>query len=117
MTLLGCIITDVAVSLCSLQSTLTYAVNCSFYSISTDGDLSMNNTIVAFVNSMGAGKAGGVRINEVADVVLYIAFRDELTCFAQKLTQLVVHDGEGAAEFVTVSVTRGLMHTRRCRSC
>ena len=38
-TLLGCIVTDAVVSPHSLQSTLTYAVDHSFNSISIDGDM------------------------------------------------------------------------------
>ena len=44
VTLLGCIVTDAAVSLRSLQFALTYAVDRSFNSISVDRDMSTNDT-------------------------------------------------------------------------
>ena len=43
-TLLGCILTDAAVSPRSLQNALTYAVDKSFNSISVDGDMSTNDS-------------------------------------------------------------------------
>ncbi|KAG6840140.1 hypothetical protein H0H93_004775, partial [Arthromyces matolae] len=55
-TLLGCILTDAPVSPRSLQSALTYAVERSFNSISVDGDMSTNDTIIALANGAAAGK-------------------------------------------------------------
>ena len=105
-TLLGCIATDAAVSPRSLQSALAHAVDRSFNSISVDGDMSTNDTIVAFANGAAAGGEGAAveEIDEERDRAGYEAFRDELTSFAQDLAQLVVRDGEGATKFVTVSV-------------
>ncbi|KAA1468977.1 arginine biosynthesis bifunctional protein ArgJ beta chain [Dentipellis sp. KUC8613] len=102
-TLLGCIMTDAAVSPRSLQSALTYAVDRSFNSISVDGDMSTNDTIVVLANG-AAYPEETVEIDEHTDNATYEAFRDELTSFAQNLAQLVVRDGEGATKFVTVSV-------------
>ncbi|KDQ06305.1 hypothetical protein BOTBODRAFT_168156 [Botryobasidium botryosum FD-172 SS1] len=100
-TLLGFIATDAAVSPGSLQSALTYAVDRSFNSISVDGDMSTNDTIIAMAN----GASGMEKeIDEKADPEAYEVFRDELTSFATELAQLVVRDGEGATKFVTVSV-------------
>lgn len=99
-TLLGLIATDAKVSPESLQSALTYAVDRSFNSISIDGDMSTNDTIVALAN----GAAGGVEIDEAKTPKEYEIFRNELTKFAIELAQLVVRDGEGATKFVTVTV-------------
>jgi glutamate N-acetyltransferase/amino-acid N-acetyltransferase len=104
-TLLGCILTDAAVSPRSLQSALTYAVERSFNSISVDGEMSTNDTILALAN--GAATATGssvVEIDEEHDGLAYDTFREELTSFAVDLAKLVVRDGEGATKFVTVSV-------------
>ncbi|GBE86278.1 hypothetical protein BKA93DRAFT_824352 [Sparassis latifolia] len=101
-TLLGCILTDAPVSPRSLQSALTYAVDRSFNSISVDGDMSTNDTIIALAN--GAAAADAHEIDEEHNRGEYEAFRDELTAFAAELAQLVVRDGEGATKFVTVSV-------------
>ncbi|PSR76295.1 hypothetical protein PHLCEN_2v8527 [Hermanssonia centrifuga] len=99
-TLLGCILTDAAISPRSLQSALTYAVDRSFNSISVDGDMSTNDTIIVLAN----GAAAGAEIDEETDKDAYEVFKEELTSFAADLAQLVVRDGEGATKFVTVSV-------------
>lgn len=101
-TLLGCILTDAAVSPESLQSALTYAVDRSFNSISVDGDMSTNDTIVVLAN--GAAAEGAVEIDEATDREAFDIFKEELTSFASDLAKLVVRDGEGATKFVTVSV-------------
>jgi len=105
-TLLSCIMTDAAVSPRSLQSALTYAVDRSFNSISVDGDMSTNDTILVLANGAAAGTSGAPQeeIDEERDVVAYETFRDELTAFAADLAKLVVRDGEGATKFVTVTV-------------
>ena len=100
-TLLGCIVTDAAVSPRSLQSALRYAVERSFNSISVDGEMSTNDTVLALANGAAASAE---EIDEERDNVAYEAFRNELTSFAVDLAQLVVRDGEGATKFVTISV-------------
>lgn len=101
-TLLGCILTDAAVSPRSLQNALTHAVDRSFNSISVDGDMSTNDTIIVLAN--GAAADGQPEIDEATDKEAYEIFKEELTSFAAELAQLVVRDGEGATKFVTVSV-------------
>lgn len=102
-TLLGCILTDAPVSPRSLQSALNYAVDRSFNSISVDGDMSTNDTVVALANGAGA-PIGAPEIDEATDSEGYEVFKQELTALAIELAQLVVRDGEGATKFVTVSV-------------
>ncbi|KAL4252143.1 Arginine biosynthesis bifunctional protein ArgJ, mitochondrial [Abortiporus biennis] len=102
-TLLGCILTDAGVSPRSLQSALNYAVDRSFNSISVDGDMSTNDTIVVFANG-AATETGSKEIDESTDPEAYEIFKTELTSFAADLAQLVVRDGEGATKFVTVTV-------------
>ncbi|RDB27893.1 Arginine biosynthesis bifunctional protein ArgJ, mitochondrial [Hypsizygus marmoreus] len=102
-TLLGCILTDAAVSPRSLQSALTYAVDRSFNSISVDGDMSTNDTIVVLANG-AAAPSGAKEIDEETDRDGYEVFKKELTEFAADLAKLVVRDGEGATKFVTVNV-------------
>ena len=105
-TLLGCILTDAAVSPRSLQSALTYAVERSFNSISVDGDMSTNDTVLLLANGAAATSASTAvkEIDEESDRAAYDAFKHELTDFAIELAQLVVRDGEGATKFVTVTV-------------
>ncbi|THG97219.1 hypothetical protein EW026_g4744 [Hermanssonia centrifuga] len=102
-TLLGCILTDAAISPRSLQSALTYAVDRSFNSISVDGDMSTNDTIIVLANG-AAADGTAAEIDEETDKDAYEVFKEELTSFAADLAQLVVRDGEGATKFVTVSV-------------
>jgi len=105
-TLLGCIMTDAAVSPRSLQNALTYAVDRSFNSISVDGDMSTNDTIVALANGAAAHVTDGRvhEIDEETDRDSFEIFKKELTDFAADLAQLVVRDGEGATKFVAVNV-------------
>jgi glutamate N-acetyltransferase / amino-acid N-acetyltransferase len=100
-------------------SALTYAVERSFNSISVDGDMSTNDTIVVLANGAaaatttattrasggaGAAAAGVVEIDEETDRKGYEVFKEELTVFTVDLAKLVVRDGEGATKFVTVTV-------------
>lgn len=98
-TLLGMIATDAAISPDALQAALTYAVDRSFNSITVDGDMSTNDTIVAFANG-----ASGMTAEIQQTDKEFVVFRDELTSFAEELAQLVVRDGEGATKFVTITV-------------
>ncbi|EGN95330.1 hypothetical protein SERLA73DRAFT_125549 [Serpula lacrymans var. lacrymans S7.3] len=102
-TLLACILTDAAISPRSLQSALTYAVDRSFNSISVDGEMSTNDTIIVLANGAAADQSAK-EIDEEHDRKAYETFREELTSFATDLAQLVVRDGEGATKFVTVNV-------------
>ena len=100
-TLLGCIMTDAAVSPRSLQNALTYAVDRSFNSISVDGDMSTNDSIYVLANGAASN---GFTIDEEHTKDAYEIFKRELTDFATDLAKLVVRDGEGATKFVTVTV-------------
>ena len=109
-TLLGLMVTDAAVSPSALQSALTHAVNRSFNSISVDGDMSTNDTVILLAN-------GASGMQEISDTNSpeFTKFRDELTSFAADLAQLVVRDGEGATKFVTVNVrVSRFMSAREC---
>lgn len=109
-TLLGLILTDAPVSPKTLQSALTYAVERSFNSISVDGDMSTNDTIVVLANGAGndTNTSHSTEIDESTDPQAYIAFRDHLTAFSIDLAKLIVRDGEGATKFVGVCVEVGL---------
>lgn len=97
-TLLSLILTDAPVTPVALQEALTYAGDRSFNSISVDGDMSTNDTVLVLANGAAEGDTidvGSPGFNE---------FRNALTEFAAELAQLVVRDGEGATKFVTVTV-------------
>lgn len=104
-TLLGVIATDAAVSPKALQSALNYAVDRSFNSITVDGDMSTNDTILCLAN--GAAEASGqsspMKELEEGDEAFGV-FKEELREMAEDLAKLVARDGEGATKFVTVRV-------------
>jgi glutamate N-acetyltransferase/amino-acid N-acetyltransferase len=111
-TLLGVIATDAAIAPKSLQTALNYAVDRSFNSITVDGDMSTNDTILCLANG-AAGKVwdGGresaqamEEISEESHPEEFGKFKEELRGFAEDLAKLVVRDGEGATKFVTVRV-------------
>ena len=79
---------------------MTHAVDRSFNSISVDGDMSTNDTVVVLAN----GASGISEISQDKTPAEYEQFRDELTDFAAELAQLIVRDGEGAEKFVKVTV-------------
>ncbi|RCK65319.1 Arginine biosynthesis bifunctional protein ArgJ, mitochondrial [Candida viswanathii] len=106
-TLLGFFVTDAPVSPAALQQILRYAVDRSFNSITVDGDMSTNDTIVAMAN----GAAGGELIeNTSSSAERFAALQTEIVDFAQQLAQLVVRDGEGATKFITLKVNDALSY-------
>jgi glutamate N-acetyltransferase/amino-acid N-acetyltransferase len=100
-TLLGVIATDAAIEPAALQKALNYAVDRSFNSITVDGDMSTNDSIVALANG-AAVPEDQAEIKEGSPE--FETFKKELRSFAEELAQLVVRDGEGATKFVTVRV-------------
>jgi glutamate N-acetyltransferase/amino-acid N-acetyltransferase len=98
-TLLAVVATDAAILPPLLQRALTHAVDRSFNSISVDGGMSTNDTILVLAN----GASGTTEITSI-DSAEFTTFQQELTDFAAELAQLVVRDGEGATKFVTVGV-------------
>lgn len=106
-TLLGFFVTDAPVTSSALNQIVKYAVDRSFNSISVDGDMSTNDTIVAIAN----GAAGGEVIdNSSSSAESFVILQNEITSFAQQLAQLVVRDGEGATKFITIKVKDALSY-------
>ncbi|GHJ89670.1 hypothetical protein NliqN6_6072 [Naganishia liquefaciens] len=108
-TLLGVVATDASISPKALQSALTYAVDRSFNSITVDGDMSTNDTILCLANGAATSSSGerAQEITEEGNPEEFAVFKEELRSFAEELAQLVVRDGEGATKFVTVRVENG----------
>lgn len=112
-TLLGVFATDAAISPKALQSALTYAVDRSFNSITVDGDMSTNDTVLCLANGAAVNESGerAQEITEEGNPEDFAVFKEELRSFSEELAQLVVRDGEGATKFVTVRVeVRCLRH-------
>lgn len=105
-TLLGILCTDVPIAPQALQSLLTTAVKKSFNSISIDGDSSTNDTLAILANGAAAPKSSPLTPSTISspDQEDYQALSEILNSFAQRLSHLVVRDGEGATKFICVTV-------------
>ncbi|KIX96731.1 uncharacterized protein Z520_07450 [Fonsecaea multimorphosa CBS 102226] len=106
-TLLGIMCTDAPISSAALQSLLTTAVNKSFNCISIDGDTSTNDTVAILANGAASDPSSNTPISSSSSDD-YTAMSSILTSFSQRLSQLVVRDGEGATKFVTIRVRNAL---------
>ena len=97
-TLLGILATDAPVPAKLLRDLLKKAANLSFNCISVDGDSSTNDSLAILAN----GAAGGPLLGHSGDD--YQVFSRVLIDFTQKLSQLIVRDGEGATKFVRIRI-------------
>lgn len=104
-TLLGFIGTDAAIEPDLLQKALNYAIDRSFNSISVDGDMSTNDTVIALANG-----ASGAKVISSESSNEFLDFRESLTNFATELASLVVRDGEGATKFIKVTLKVGSLY-------
>lgn len=98
-TLLGVICTDAPIRDRALQSLLVNAVTGSFNAISVDGDTSTNDTVAILANGAAGGPEISSKVGQRGREMQKV-----LTSFAQKLSELVVRDGEGATKFVHIRV-------------
>jgi len=97
-TMLGFILTDVAIEKQALQCALRFATDTSFNRISVDGDQSTNDTVIALAN----GKAGNEPLTQDSDD--WNLFFQTLEKMLFDLAMMIVKDGEGATKVVTVRV-------------
>lgn len=95
-TMLVYLFTDLDATPAQLQSVLTPAVESSFNSISIDGDMSTNDTVLL----LASGKSGV----QATDKVLQ-AFGEALRLVCDSLAHQIVDDGEGVTHVVTLEVT------------
>jgi glutamate N-acetyltransferase/amino-acid N-acetyltransferase len=95
-TMLVYLFTDLDATPAELQSVLKPAVEGSFNSISIDGDMSTNDTVLL----LASGRSG-VR----ADTLMQIAFAGALAAVCASLAHQIVDDGEGVTHVVRLSVT------------
>jgi len=95
-TMLSFIATDAPLTQAQLQPMLKRAVDCSFNSISVDGDTSTNDTVYLLASGIGFGHAA------LSDCAL---FEQALTGLCIDLAQMIVRDGEGVSKFVTIHIT------------
>jgi len=95
-TMLAYLFTDLAASPENLQSMLSTAVEDSFNSISIDGDMSTNDTVLLL-----ASGASGV----TAETPHVPAFEEALQRVCHSLAHAIVDDGEGVTHVVTLEIT------------
>lgn len=93
-TMLAFIATDAAIDRTLLQAINKQAVDCSFHSITIDGDTSTNDACVLIATG-----ESGVTIDQDAE-----GFVGALTRVYQHLAQSIIRDAEGATKFVEIEV-------------
>ncbi|MEE8366511.1 MAG: bifunctional glutamate N-acetyltransferase/amino-acid acetyltransferase ArgJ [Gammaproteobacteria bacterium] len=93
-TLLAFVATDAAIDRTLLQTINKQVVNCSFNSITVDGDTSTNDACVLIATG-----ESGVTIDENTQ-----GFVSALTRVYQHLAQSIIRDAEGATKFVEIEV-------------
>ena len=106
-TLLAILCTDAPIAPTALFSLLKTAADKSFNCISIDGDTSTNDTLAVLANG-AAQSSSKATVPDNPNDPDYIAFSHVLTDFSQRLSQLVVRDGEGATKFIQVRVRHAL---------
>jgi glutamate N-acetyltransferase/amino-acid N-acetyltransferase len=98
-TMLSFIISDAAVEPAYLETVFRNAVDCSFNSITVDGDMSTNDTCLIMANGMAGNPPIAAGSPEAK--IFAILLSDVLLSLAKQ----IVKDGEGATKFVEIRVT------------
>ena len=99
-TMLAFITSDAAIAPALLKRALGIAVRQSFNCISIDGDMSTNDAVIALAN----GAAENAKITS-AGSESFRDFQRALNLVTLALAKMIVRDGEGATQFVTLRVT------------
>ncbi|HVZ72204.1 MAG TPA: bifunctional glutamate N-acetyltransferase/amino-acid acetyltransferase ArgJ [Polyangia bacterium] len=97
-TMLCFVTTDAAIAPAALQSALLAATDETFNTITVDGDMSTNDTVIALAN----GQSGAPALE--AGSAPYEAFRAALTELLADLARAIAADGEGASKLLVVDV-------------
>jgi len=96
-TMLCVITTDAGLSKALLKRALKEAVCSSFNSITVDGDMSTNDTVLALANGLSGVDVG-------SSAALYKKFIGLLKVVCLDLAKMIVADGEGATKFIEIEV-------------
>ncbi|NIM05196.1 MAG: bifunctional glutamate N-acetyltransferase/amino-acid acetyltransferase ArgJ [Armatimonadetes bacterium] len=94
-TMLAFITTDAALPASALKTCLKRAVKDSFNSITVDGEMSTNDTVLLFANGAAGISLKGKDLQ---------VFQEGLNLVAGRLAKMIVEDGEGATKFISVNV-------------
>lgn len=98
-TMLGFMVTDIAIEHEILQELLAELTNETFNMITVDGDTSTNDMVCILAN----GEAGNEIISSPDDPG-YDTFKSKLKEMMTHLAKLIVSDGEGASKFVEYKI-------------
>jgi N-acetylglutamate synthase/N-acetylornithine aminotransferase len=98
-TMLCFITTDATVAPAVLQAALAEAVEETFNTITVDGDMSTNDTVIALAN----GRAGARDI--ARDGADFVKLQATLVGLCGELSRAIAADGEGATKLLVVDVT------------
>lgn len=98
-TMLSFLTTDLAIEPALLQRALNRAVEESFNSVTIDGDMSTNDTVLLIANGMAGNPVVRSPRSE-----LFKQFQSGLSWVCSELAKMMVRDGEGASKFVTLRV-------------
>ncbi len=96
-TMLCSILTDAKIDSDLMKEILRDAVAQSFNSITVDGDMSTNDTVLMLAN-------GESNMKIERKTALWKQFKDALTDLCIELSRMIVKDGEGATKFITINV-------------
>lgn len=96
-TMLAYVMTDANVDAETLQHTLEVAANVSFNSITVDGDMSTNDTVIALAS---AESGVDIKVGTTAFEPFLSAMKDVMT----ELAKMIVRDGEGATKLIEIRV-------------
>ncbi len=97
-TMLVFVMTDAVIGRPALQAALKTAVKPTFNSVTVDGDMSTNDTVLM----LASGLAGNERVD--AGTRRYKAFLESLTGMFDHLARSMVVDGEGATKCARIEV-------------
>lgn len=97
-TMLGFIATDANIDSLHLQSALSEITDCTFNSITVDGDTSTNDTVIVMAN----GLAGNTSLTPSHPD--WENFYTALRYVAEDLAKSIARDGEGATKLIEVEV-------------
>ncbi len=103
-TMLGYIVTDLAVEPAFLRSALRDAVEPTFNSLTVDGQTSTSDTVLVLANGAAGNRpieSGSARASEFARALLELS---------RELCYRLARDGEGVTKLATVSVTGARSH-------
>lgn len=98
-TMLGFVVTDVAITPELLDRAVRASVNKTFNMITVDGDTSTNDMVAVLAN----GLAGNEPLESESDPG-YILFCQRLNEMMEHLAKQIVSDGEGASKFIEYEV-------------